>query len=97
MVGYAVSIMATVGSSTVCLAVPSIYNFTEDNSYFWLKYHICVYPSIPFCRMWLALSEACAWKTCMTSTRYMPEEIFNLMYILYAHAVIYFLLAVYLN
>ena len=97
MVGYAVSIMATVGASTVCLTVPALYHFSDDNSTFWLRYEICVYPAIPFCRIWLAFSEACAWKTCMSSIRYMPEEIFILLKILYAHAFIYFTLAVYLN
>jgi hypothetical protein len=43
------------------------------------------------------LSEACAWHACLSNMRYIPNEIFEEIYALYTTAVVYMILAIYLN
>jgi len=96
MVGYAVSIMACIGASTLCLT-GGIYHWADDLSSFRLKRWTYIYPTFPFCRINFVLSEACSWHQCISQMKYIPDEIIEEIQALYISAVVYMILALYLN
>jgi len=95
MVGYAVSIMACITASTLCLT-GGIYDL-DENQNDRLKPILYLYPTFPFCRINYLLSEACSWYQCISNWRYVPDEIHEELKALYTTAVVYMILALYLN
>lgn len=96
MVGYAVSIMACITASTLMLT-GGIYSMSDDLSYMYMWRSFYIYPAFPFCRINFMLAEACSWSQCMSNLRYVPNEIHEELIALYVTAVVYMILALYLN
>jgi len=70
MIGYAVSIVACISTSTILL-MEQLYNFdyefggeaaNGELKTFWRWIH----PSFPFCRIVLKISDLCTWRFCPT-------------------------------
>lgn len=95
MIGYVFSIIMVVGSSTFC-TTGGIYEQLDFETrvlkprYYWL-------PHMPYARIFYVLTEECGWNRCWSHWSQVSEEVVTLIKVLYVDALVYLVLAIYLN
>ena len=95
MIGYVFSIIMVLGSSTMCCA-GGIYNYPTDiKPRLRRRYYIT--PYLPYTRIFYILTEECGWKQCLSHWNHIPEEVWELIQVLYVQSFIILFIAIYLN
>lgn len=62
-----------------------------------LPFYMLFYPPCAFARVMYILSINCSYSACISKFKFVPREAINCIIILYADAIIYLLLGMYLN
>lgn len=89
IVGYTMSIWACTIAVTMNFTVWHIPHKMEAFAY--------LIPSFPYMRMFYNMALDCAYSTCYQSISSVDQETFNCLIAIYAGALVYFVLAIYLN
>lgn len=89
IVGYTMSIWACTIAVTMNFTVWHIPHKMETFAY--------LIPSFPYMRLFYNMALDCAYSTCFQSISSVDQETFNCLIAIYVGAVVYFVLAIYLN
>lgn len=89
IVGYSLSIWATTIASTLNVTVYSYPNY--------MSWYLYPFPTFPFCRVMYHLAMECAYGSCYKQVSQINEETRWCLTAIYTEAVIYLVLALYLN
>lgn len=95
MIGYVFSIILVLGSSTVCTC-GGIYHYPYEHKPRIMRRYYVV-PHLIYARIFFILTEECGWKQCLSKWNQIPEEILELILVLYVEAIVIFVLSIYLN